>query len=60
MKLSFREQSDRVWYVIKTIQDNVMTDCIGLVYAETKTELSRPIESSAVCYEDQIGQWHDW
>ena len=56
MKLSFREQSDRVWYVIKTIQDNVMTDCIGLVYAETKTELSRPIESSAVCYEDQIGQ----
>ena len=44
MKLSCREPSDQVWYVIKAIQDNVMIDCIGLVYAETKIELLRPIE----------------
>ena len=44
MKLSFREWSDRVQSMIKTIQDNVVTDRIGLVYAKTKIELLRPIE----------------
>ena len=52
MKLRFREWSDQVQYVIKTIQDNFVIDCIGLVYAETKTELSKPIEQGVVCYEN--------
>ena len=59
MKLSFRELLDRVRYVIKTIQDNVMTNRIGLIYVETKTELLRPIEQGTVSYEDQTDQRHD-
>lgn len=39
-KLSCREQSDRVQFVIKTRLNNDVTDSIGLVYAENKTELS--------------------
>ena len=30
-----------------------------MVYAETKIELSRLIESGAICYQNQIGQRHD-
>lgn len=43
-KMSFRERSDRVQSVIKTIQDSVLIDRIGLVYSKTKTELLRPTE----------------
>lgn len=35
-----------------------MTNWISVVYAETKIELLGPIESSAVCYQNKIGQ-HD-
>ena len=38
--------------MIKTRQDNDVTDKIGLVYDEIKTELSGPIESGAVAYEN--------
>ena len=45
--------------MIKTIKDNDMIDRTSLVYVETKTELLRLIELSAVYYENQIGQRHD-
>ena len=45
--------------MIKTRQGNYVIDCIGLVYIETKTELLRLIEPSAVYYENKIRQWHD-
>lgn len=38
-------------FVTKTRQDKDVTDCIGMVYAETKTELLGPIEQGMVCYE---------
>ena len=34
----------------KTRHDNDLIDCIGVVYVETKTELSGPIEPGVVCY----------
>ena len=40
MKLSFHEWSEWVWSMIKTNQDNDVTNRIGLVYAETEIELS--------------------
>ena len=40
---------------METKQDNDMIDCIGVVYAKTETELSGPIKSGAVCYQNQIG-----
>lgn len=41
---------------MKTIQDNGVTDRIGLVYAKIETEPSRPIKQGVVCYVDQTGQ----
>ena len=40
---------------MKTRQDNDM-DCIGVVYAETQIEQSRPIEPGTVCYENETRQ----
>ena len=37
----------------KSKQDNDVTDHFGLVYVETKTELSGPIEHDAICYDNQ-------
>lgn len=45
--------------MLKTRQDNNVTDHISLVYTETKIELSGPIWSSSVYDENQIGQWYD-
>ena len=45
--------------MMKTRQDNDVIDCIGVVFAETETELLRTIESSAVCDENKIEQKHD-
>ena len=42
-KLSCCDQSNWVQFVIKTRQDNDMTNCIGIIYTETKSELSGPI-----------------
>ena len=60
MKLSCRDQSDRVWFVMKTRQDNDVTNRIGLVYVKTKPQFSGPIWSGAVYDENQIRQWRDW
>ena len=38
--------------MIKTRQNNDLIDQIGLVYSETKIELSRPIEPGAISYEN--------
>ena len=48
MKLSYRDRSERVRSVIKTRQDNDVTNRIGLVYVENNTKLSQPIELGAV------------
>ena len=39
MKLTCHDRSDRVSSVMKTKQDNDMTDRTGAVYVETNTEL---------------------
>lgn len=59
LKLSCHDRLDRVWFVMKTRQNNDMTDHIALVYVEIKTKLSRPIWSHEVCDENKTGQWHD-
>ena len=46
-------------FVMKTRQDNDMTDCIGAFYAKKDIELLWPIGLDAVCDEYQRGQWHD-
>lgn len=55
MKLSCCDRSKWVWSLTKTRQDNNMIYHIGLVYYKNDTELSIPIEPSAVCDENQIG-----
>lgn len=40
MKLNCHDRSEWVWYVTKTRKNNNVTDCIGVVYIENKTELS--------------------
>ena len=74
MKLSCHVRSNWERSMMKTRQDNDMTDCISLVYAETKTKLSGPIRLGEVCdnklswligsdvvyNQNQIGQRCDW
>ena len=43
-KQSFYDWLNQVWFVTKTKQDNDVTDCIGLVYVETKTKWLEPIQ----------------
>lgn len=43
MKLSCHNRLDWVRYVMKTKEDNYVTDLIGLVHAKTETELLVPI-----------------
>lgn len=56
MKLSYHAQSTRARFVMETRQDNNITYSISVVYIETKIELSRPIQLSAIYGENQIGQ----
>ena len=56
MKLSYRDQLDLVWSMIKTRKDNNVTNRIGLVYVRIETELMGSIWSSAVHDENKIGQ----
>lgn len=59
-KLSYYDQSDRVQYIMKTKQNNDITDRTGTIYAKNDTELSWLIEPGVVYDENQIGQQHDW
>lgn len=49
MKLSYRDQLDRVRSMTKTRQDNGMTDHTYVVYVEKEIELLWLIRPSAVC-----------
>ena len=49
-KLNFLDLSDQVWSMMKTKQDNNVTNSIVVVYAKSKIELSGHIEPSPVCY----------
>ena len=60
MKLNYHDWSDHVQSMMKTKQDNDMTDHIGLVYAKIKTELLWAIWPSAIYDENQIGKGCDW
>ena len=48
MKLSYRDRSNRVQFVMKSKQDSNVINPISLVYVDTETELSKPIWSSMV------------
>ena len=56
MILKCRDLLDRVWSMVKTMQDNNMTDCIGTVYAENEIELSSLIKLGAVGDKNQLEQ----
>ena len=45
--------------MMKTSEDNDMTDCIGIVYVENDTKILWLIGLGADCYENKIGQWRD-
>lgn len=59
MKLNYHDQSDWVWSVMKTSEDNDMIEHICLVYTEIEIELSRIILPGAICDENQKGHWRD-
>ena len=48
-KLNYQDLSDCVRSVMKTRQDNNMTDCISVVYTIIENELLGLIESGVVC-----------
>ena len=56
MKLSFCDQLDWVQSMIKTTQDNNVTDYIDALYAENEIELLWTIRQGAFCDENHIRQ----
>lgn len=59
MILNFHNRSNWVQSVIKTRQDNDVTDRIGVHYVENKTELSWTIRWGVVCDKNQTREWCD-
>lgn len=59
MKLSYHGLSIRVWYVIKTNQDNDVTDHIGVIYTENEIKLLWPIGSDVDYSKNKIKQLSD-
>ena len=55
LKLNYRDLSKWVRYVIKTRQDNNITDCIGSIYIKNEIELSWPVGPSAAHDENKMG-----
>ena len=53
-KQSFQDWLNQVRFVMKTRQDNDVTNCIGLVYAETNTQLSESSRLGAVYAERKL------
>ena len=58
-KLNYWDLSDQVLSMMKTRQDNDMTNHIDTVYAKNDIELLWPIEPIVDCDKNQIGQLHD-
>ena len=56
MILNCKNQSDSVQFIMKTTQDNDVSDHTGVISIEYDIELSRPITLSVVYDEDEIGQ----
>lgn len=56
LKLNCLKLFDQVWFVMKTKQDNNVTDQTGALYVENDIELSWPIGPGAVYDEFQRGQ----
>ena len=58
-KLNWRDLFDRVQFVMKTKQDNDVTDCTNAIYVENEIELWWSIRSSMICEKNLIEQWCD-
>ena len=56
MKLNYHDQFDQVWSIMKTRQDNYVTDQTGAIYAEIETKLSLLIKQDAVYHKKLRGQ----
>lgn len=50
--LTYCDESNQVWSMTKTRQDMDVTECISVVYTETKTKLFVPIWPSVVYNEN--------
>ena len=59
LKLNCWDQSDQVWFVMKTKQNNDMTDHTDAVYIKNEIELPWLIVPGLVYDEYQIGQRYD-
>ena len=59
MILNCKNQSDSVQFIMKTTQDNDVSDHTGVISIEYDIELSRPITLSVVYDEDEIRQQRD-
>ena len=55
-KLNCRDRSDRMQFVMKTRQNNDVTNCTRMVYAENEIELSRSIKKGVDNDKIQLGQ----
>ena len=59
-KTKLSRLSDRMWSMVKTRQDNDMSDSRGSIDAENDNELLWLIVSGVVCDKNQTEQWCDW
>ena len=59
LKLNYCDLSNRVWSMMKPMQENDVTDSTNAVHVKNEINLSWPIEPGAVCDENQTGYRHD-
>ena len=57
MKLSCHDRLERVWSVMKTREDNDLTDHLSVFYSENDIELMLLIRSSADSNENQMDNY---
>ena len=58
-ELNCHDWLDQMQSIMKSREDNNVTNCIGVIFIEYNIELSRPIWLCEVYDEDETRQWCD-
>lgn len=58
-ELHYHDRLDKMWFILKSRQDNDVIDRIGITFVKCTTELSRPIRQDTIHLEKKTRQWRD-
>ena len=60
LELNCQDRLDKMQSIMKTKQNNKVTNRKGVIFIEYDTKMSRPIEQCAIYDKDEIEKWRDW